>query len=191
MSKIGPEDQWMALNRSINAYKGICYLIGLLLLVLLIALFYIAAMPPVVIETNGRETIRHSSKRLDRPITEEEIASFVKKFIKINYQWEKLDKKIILKDIEPLVTSEFLAKMKKRRPKYSDKHFKTVSQYVGKIDVKVLKKEIVGKFDKIIRLNGTPLLAITHIALLIVQDIPSRWNPYGLYINGLIEYQEK
>jgi hypothetical protein len=189
-SKINARGQWLALNRIAYSYKVICFsLIGCLVLTLSI-LTYIATLPPVVIVDKGEGIERYTSTRKSAEIGKDEIKKFVKTFIKANYEWKKLNKKIMMNNIHPFVTDDFLNLIKKKTKKKS-KPVPEYQQYVGNIKVSVTDKEVVSQFDRIIRLKGIPFISVTQISLQIIKDTPNKWNPLGLYVNGLIEHEVK
>ena len=189
-SKINARGQWLALNRIAYSYKVICFsLIGCLVLTLSI-LTYIATLPPVVIVDKGESIERYTSKRKSAEIGKDEIKKFVKTFIKANYEWKKLNKKIMMNNIHPFVTDDFL-NLIKRKTKKKSKPVPEYRQYVGNIKVSVTDKEVVSQFDRIIRLKGVPFISVTQISLQIIKDTPNKWNPLGLYVNGLIEHEVK
>ncbi len=193
MSKISAKGQWLALNRLANTYRVTCFILGGCLVMALLILAYVAYLPPVVIEKGRNEVIRHHSTRENNPIGKNEIKRFVKTFIKANYEWKKFERKTMLFNIRPFVTDDFYSlvsknsKKKVAKPDGEDK----VSQYVGKINVSVTDKEVVAQFDRVIRLKGLPLISVTQISLQILKDSPNKWNPLGLYVNGLIEHEVK
>lgn len=69
--------------------------------------------------------------------------------------------------------------------------FSAAKTNVGEINVSVTDKEVVAQFDRVIRLKGLPLISVTQISLQILKDSPNKWNPLGLYVNGLIEHEVK
>ena len=189
-NKINARGQWLALNRIAFSYKVICFsLVGCLFLTLSI-LAYVATLPPVVIEKNGENIERYTSTRKNTDIGKNEIKKFVKTFIKANYEWEKLDKKIMMNNIQPFVTTDFIDLIKRNTEKKS-KPVPDYRQYVGNIKVSVTDKEVVSQFDRIIRLKGVPFISVTQVSLQIIKDTPNKWNPLGLYVNGLIEHEVK
>jgi hypothetical protein len=190
VSKINARGQWLALNRIAYSYKVICFsLIGCLVLTLSI-LTYIATLPPVVIVDKGESIERYTSTRKSAEIGKDEIKNFVKTFIKANYEWKKLNKKIMMNNVHPFVTDDFL-NLIKRKTKKKSKPVPEYQQYVGNIKVSVTDKEVVSQFDRIIRLKGIPFISVTQISLQIIKDTPNKWNPLGLYVNGLIEHEVK
>ena len=194
MSKLTAKGQWLALNRVANTYRVICFTLCGCLLVTLSILAYVATLPPVVIEkSETNEITRHSSKRNDTPIGKDEIRDFVKTFIKANYEWKKFDRKTMLLNVRPFVTDDFYKLISKNSKKKAGKANgeESFSQYVGDINVSVTDKEVVAQFDRVIRLKGLPLISVTQISLQILKDSTNKWNPLGLYINGLIEHEVK
>ncbi|WP_127718218.1 hypothetical protein [Halobacteriovorax sp. HLS] len=190
MSNLNARGQWLALNRITHSYRVICFSLAGCLLLTLSILAYVATLPPVVIEKSGENTERYSSTRKSTDIGKNEIEKFVIAFIKANYEWEKLDKDIMMNNIHPFVTADFLNLIKSKTKKDS-KPTPEYRQYVGNIKVSITDKEVVSQFDRIIRLKGVPFISVTQISLQIIKDSPNKWNPLGLYVNGLIEHEVK
>jgi hypothetical protein len=193
MSKLSAKGQWLALNRLANTYRVTCLILGGCLVITLSILAYVTSLPPVVVEKGNNEVIRYHSTRKNNPIGKNEIKRFVKTFIKANYEWKKFERKTMLFNIRPFVTDDFYSLVSKNskkkvvRPDGEDKF----SQYVGEVNVSVTDKEVVAQFDRVIRLKGLPLISVTQISLQILKDSPNKWNPLGLYVNGLIEHEVK
>lgn len=190
MTNLNARGQWLALNRIAYSYKVICFSLAGCLILTLSILAYVATLPPVVIEKSGENIERYSSTRKSTDIGKNEIEKFVIAFIKANYEWEKLDKNIMMNNIHPFVTADFLNLIKSKTKKDS-KPAPEYRQYVGNIKVSVTDKEVVSQFDRIIRLKGIPFISVTQISLQIIKDSPNKWNPLGLYVNGLIEHEVK
>ena len=64
-NKIGPLDQWVALNRILKAYKIAGILLGLLCMALVALVFYLATSPPVVVvlEKNFQQSFYWGKKK--------------------------------------------------------------------------------------------------------------------------------
>ena len=192
MNKVHPKNQWLALNQSMNTLKIVSLILGVLLAASLFSLRHVATLPPVVIEKSGGSMARHSSYRSKNDdITTEEIKRFVRTFIGNHYGRSSTDddeSKGFL-SVKPLVTEDFysliLRESKKRNPGLRD-----ISQYVGNLKVSVTEKDVVATFDKIIRIKGIPMVSPSQVSLKILKDSPNRFNPWGLYVNGLVVYEE-
>lgn len=189
MSNLSPRTQWLALNRMANIYKTISFVLGGCLLFSLCILAYTTTLAPIVITKENGNIQRVQSKRENVIIQDEEIKNFVKDFIKQHYEWKKMNDPSRLQKIKPFVTDDFYRLLTKNLAKL--KKMDDVSQYVGDIKVSVSKEAILAQFDKIVRLKGLPLVSVTQISLQIIKDSPNKWNPLGLYVNGLIEHEEK
>lgn len=190
MNNLSPRTQWLALNRIANTYKVICFSLAGALVFSLCILAYVSALPPIVVSKDVNGIERYSSNRENIDLQNEEIKNFVKIFITRNYTWEKMNDPAHLINIRPFVTEDFL-KLLSSNKNSNAKNLDGVSQYVGNIKVSVSDKEIIAQFDKIVRLKGLPLVSVTQISLQIIKDTPNKWNPVGLYVNGLIEHGDK
>ncbi len=127
------------------------------------------------------------------PISEEAVEEFVKKFLHIRYEWDKLNPQAKRQSLSPIVTSALQQKLFKLLTHLKNKEFqgKETSQAIVNVEVSVTKEKVVASFDKLLRLEGVPIPVPTTLSLHIIQGTPNIWNPIGLLVNGVIEHQEK
>jgi len=193
----------MKVNPSLNAWTDINSLlrnhklinIGLIVICVL-QIFVIGLMyfddPIVVIKENEYQSY-HVGKRSTQPISEEAVKRFVTEFLKLRYQWKKLDPQAMRKSLEPVVTDGLSAKLIQLLTHLKDQEFqgKETSQSIVNIDVKVTEEKVVASFDKLLRIEGIPIPVPTTVSLSIIQGSPNDWNPIGLFVNGIMEHQSK
>ena len=112
-NNVWPLDQWVALNRILKAYKIAGILLGLLCMVLVALVFYLATSPPVVVvlEKNSQQELLLRRKKKDSPITEPALRDFLKEFVRLRYTWKERDPELILKNIAPFITEGLLRKI--------------------------------------------------------------------------------
>ena len=111
-NKIGPLDQWVALNRILKAYKIAGILLGLLCMALVALVFYLATSPPVVVvlKENSQQGFYYGERKRT-PITEPALRDFLKEFVQLRYTWKERDPELILKNIAPFITEGLLRKI--------------------------------------------------------------------------------
>jgi hypothetical protein len=146
---------------------------------------------PFVVVMNQKERIWVESEKKDVPIEREEIVEIIKRFIEKRYQWKKLNLEDVLHHIQPITTSGLLDKIKEDLVTFikNDLSKKNFQQAVANIDVKVSDSSITASFDRVIRVDGLPLVAPLQLSLELIRGSRTRFNPVGLYINGIIEHQ--
>lgn len=184
---------WTDINALLRTHK----LINLgLMAVCVLQVFVIgwlyAADPIVVIKDKDRQQYL-AGQRTNLPISEEAVEEFVKKFLHLRYQWDRLDPQAKRQSLAPLVTEGLQQKLFKLLTHLKDKEFqgKETSQAIVNIKVSVTKEKVVASFDKLLRLAGVPIPIPTTLLLHITKGTANSWNPIGLLVNGVIEHQEQ
>ena len=184
---------WTDINALLRTHKLIN--LGLVavcvLQVFVIGWMYVA--DPIVVIKDGEQQQYLVGQRESLPISEEAVEEFVRKFLKIRYEWDNLDPQAKQKSLSPITTSGLQQKLFKLLTYLKNNEFqgKETSQAIVNIKVSVTKEKVVANFDKLLRLEGVPIPVPTTVSLHIIKGIPNIWNPIGLLINGVIEHQVK
>ena len=193
MKKSNSLRAWTDINALLRTHKLIN--LGLVavcvLQVFVIGWMYVA--DPIVVVKEGKQQRYHAGQRANLPISEEAVEEFVRKFLHIRYEWDKLDPKAKQKSLSPIVTDGLQQKLFKLMTHLKNKEFhdKETSQAIVNIKISVTKEKVVASFDKLLRLEGVPIPVPTTLSLHIIRGTPNVWNPIGLLVNGVIEHQEK
>ena len=188
-------NQWTAMNKAFNTARWINIFLCLLLGVLLTTQFLILNRPPVVVvEKNGQRKF-YQGHRLKIVVGKEEIANFIKEFVKAYYSFnsfEEYTSSYRIGEIAPLATEAFKEGIKNRPQKKGLKELKgkSVTQRVLDIQVHFQKNGIIASFDKFLRIEGTPFVITTQVAFKLRQGRASSWNPLGIYVDGIIEHEK-
>jgi hypothetical protein len=187
----GVHSQWISLNRVLMFYRYMSAVFILLALGAWVMMAWSLLRDPFVVVLNHKERIWVESEKKDVPIEREEIVEIIKRFIEKRYQWKKLNLDDILHHIQPITTSGLLEKMKDDLVLFikNDLSKKNFQQAVANIEVQVSEKSVTATFDRIIRVDGLPLVAPLQLSLELIRGSRTRFNPIGLYINGIIEHQ--
>ena len=174
-----PMDQWRSLNVVLKMYKVIGLLLGILAVLLSAVILYLVNRPPVVVvwKDNEKHFLYPETRKAD--IDKKDIHRFVFEYIHLRYSGQP--SKETLGNIEPLVTDPFL----KREHSQLRKNGEPL-QSVSNLKVSVTKKSTIATFDRILRVKGIPFVVPTKATFRIVKDSPTRWNPIGLYVDGVI-----
>jgi hypothetical protein len=187
----GIHSQWISLNRVLMFYRYMSALFIFLALGAWSMMAWSLLRDPFVVVMNQKERIWVESEKKDVPIEREEIVEIIKRFIEKRYQWKKLNLEDVLHHIQPITTSGLLDKVKDDLVLFikNDLSKKNFQQAVANIEVKVSKSSITASFDRVIRVDGLPLVAPLQLSLELIRGSRTRFNPVGLYINGIIEHQ--
>ena len=193
-NNVWPLDQWVALNRILKAYKIAGILLGLLLGLLCMALvalvFYLATSPPVVVvlKENSQQGFYYGERKRV-PITEPALRDFLKEFVQLRYTWKERDPELILKNIAPFITEGLLRKISHSLKATEGKGTPpgSIEQVAVNIQPTVTEEKAQAIFDRIIRVKGVPVLAPMELEFDLIKGKATRWNPQGLYINGITQ----
>ena len=184
---------WTDINGLLRTHKLIN---GGLLLVCLFQVFVIGLMycaDPIVVVSEKEEHRFYVGKREDFTFSEKVVENFVMDFLKIRYQWKKLDPNILQKNLAPLTTEGLNKKIGIFLKTLQQKEFqgKRTSQAIVNMEVSVTKEKVVASFDKLLKIEGIPVPIPTTVSLHIIRGTSNVWNPTGLLVNGIREHQTK
>lgn len=178
------------MNKILHLHRTLNYLAGIAVAILVIALMVMAFQNPIVVVMDaGRKQYFQGTRQRDA-ISEKDVESFVRDFLEQMLDWEKFTPEAILQQVAPLATSGLQERIKSELTQHAEKEFKgkSISEAITNLRVSVTEKNVVAGFDKVLRIDGVPLVMPTELALSIVRGSPTRWNPMGLYVNGLVEH---
>lgn len=179
--------QWTALNHVLFIYKVIGLGLVGLSLVLTVLCFYLSDRTPLVVKDNGDGYTYLMGHRQDVPLQKENIEKFIRQYVGLRYRWDSPDIEKIAANVAPLVTRGFRKKSLLELKALTGDDFKDkkLKQSISDIEVTVTDKSTVAEFDRILRVNGIPLVIPTQISFALVKGTRSYWNRLGLLINGV------
>ena len=180
--------QWLALNRTLSVSKWINLLLSLLLLILLIYFILQSNRPPlVVVQSKGEETF-YRAKYQKIALNKERIETFLKNFIESYYNFNRYDPDLIMKKVAPFSTLKFQSQKKIKGLKKLKG--KSVYQRVLNVKIHFQKKQVVATFIKVFIVEKVPFVMETHGAFKLKRGAKTSWNPMGIYIDGVMEYEK-
>ena len=187
----GVHSQWITLNRVLMFYRYMSAVFLFLALGAWVMMAWSLLRDPFVVVMSQNERIWVESQKKNVPIEREEIVEIIKRFIEKRYQWKKMNLDEVLHHIQPITTTGLLEKIKGDLLQFikTDLSKKNFQQAVANIEVNVSEQSITASFDRVIRLDGLPLVAPLQLSLELIRGSRTRFNPVGLYINGIIEHQ--
>ncbi len=183
-------NNWWQINTKYKRCQYLAFLSVLANLILASATFLLLdPVPIVIIEKEGEKEYKVGN-RGNFELTEGDIKTFVTQFIKSRYTWTEFNPQKTLQKLSCITSRGFHKKLASvlGKTKHDGKD-KRVEQYAALIRPKLQDTHAIVSFDKVLRINGTPLATPTKLALAIVQGKRTHCNMKGLYINGLTEYQ--
>lgn len=191
--KLSPVDQWMGLSHQLDLHRKGNLMLGGLCGLLIIVVAMLAFQNPIVAVINEDQRVLLKAARKALPVGEKEIKRVVEEFVKNRYQWDKLDPQIISKSVEPLVTGGLKKKLHSLLIDLKENGLqgKKASQKITEVEVTITEKSVLAHFDKVLRVEGIPLIVPTGLSLMVVKGARTLWNPEGVYINGVLENANK
>lgn len=173
----------------LHLHRVLNFVAGGVVAVLIGVIVVMSFQSPLVILMSGHDKRYHQTERKKDSITEKDVENFVRDFLDQLFTWDQLTPEVILRQVSPLVTSGLLERIRQELIQKTEKDFKgkTLSQDIVGVKVNVTPKEVIASFDKVLRINGVSLVIPTQMAFNIVGGGSTRWNPMGLYVNGLVE----
>lgn len=170
---------------------------------MIVALVGVAGMLclTLIVTSNPKPLVVGKNESLFEPLTatrgpvvmsDQAVGELVTQFITLRYGWEKFDPQLIVKRLEPLITDGLRAKLLQEfgTKAYENKEGGSIEQTVSRIQPNVSEKAVLATFDRVLRVNGVPLVVPTQISLQLSEGPTTPLNPIGLYVNGVIEHEE-
>ena len=187
-----PSNQWTGLARTVNILKTVILALSIVIVALTAALGLEMTKPPVVVTIDGEQRSFYIGRPAVLEVGEAEIKKKIRQFVKLRFEWRKLDPAKIIKDLAPLTTPGLNKKLFATLMELRDQKLqgKETNQTVTNLNVLITKERVVATFDKVLRVEGIPLVVPTQISFNIVQGKQTVWNAEGIYIHGLIEHQD-
>ncbi len=184
---------WMDLNSVLRFHKLInagALLVCLTQTVVILSLIF---SDPIVVKEGDGELSYMIGSKAPVPINEQVVEDFVYKFLKVRYEWQELEPGSMAKSLQPVVTDGLSKKLYGLFTHLKDKEFegKQVSQSIVNVKIEVTKEQVAARFDKLLKIEGIPIPVPTTVSLNIIRGASNRWNPVGLYVNGIKEHQVK
>ena len=185
-------NQWANMNHALLIYKMITMAVMGFCLLLAALCFYLNDKTPLVIKEGCDDFIYFMGSRKEIALNEKNLQRFVSNYVNLRYKWKELNPVVIANSISPMVTDGFKRKTKKELEGMRNKGFKDkkLVQSISNIEVRVTKTRTVAIFDRILRVNGIPLLVPTQISFSLVRGEKSFWNQMGLFVDGITIHED-
>lgn len=193
MTKANSLRAWTDINALLRTHKLINLGLVMVCVLQVFVIGWLYMADPIVVIKEGKRQQYHVGQRANLPISEAAVEEFVRKFLRIRYEWDKLDPQAKRQSLTPIVTTGLQKKLFQLLTHLKNKEFqgKETSQAIVNVKVSVTQEKVVASFDKLLRLAGVPIPVPTTLSLHIIKGTPNVWNPIGLVVNGIIEHQEK
>lgn len=186
-------EKWSYLHRTERFHKRIISCLLGVIGILVLAVLFTRNTKPLVVEKDHLVYRALFVDKSEIKPTKEALAELITAFIKARYEWESFEPQIIIKKLEPFTTEALRSKLLDEIGKkgFQNKPGESVEQSIARIKPNISDKAILASFDRILRINGIPVVVPTEISLLLAEGPKTFFNPIGLYINGLIEHENQ
>ena len=144
----------------LHLHRAINYVAGGVVGILIVALVVMAFRAPLVVVMRDQEKHYYQSERKSDSITEKDVENFVRDFIGQMFNWNSLLPDAILKQVAPFVTTGLSEKIRQELIRRVEKDFKgkALAEGITNIQVQVTEKDVLATFDKVLRIDGMPLV---------------------------------
>ena len=188
------ENQWKEINRNLQFYKILALLAACSVLASVVISALGAFSNPTVVLKNDTEHCFLNAKRESVEVTDNDIIDFVQRWVVNRYEWSNLNEDELIRNLAPYTSEGLLGKIRDQFKNGAEKEFKekTIRQDISKnILVSISDNKVTAVFDRILRLNGIPLVDPAQLGFSLVKGTKTRLNPHGIYVNGITEYSAR
>lgn len=186
-------EKWSGVQTILQFQKRL--IVALVGLAGFLALLMIVSGDPKPIVVEKRNSIFESLEVRREPIaaSEQAVGELVNQFVRLRYEWPTFNPEMIVKQLEPITTDGLRVKLVQEfgSKAHENKEGNSVEQSVSRIRPSVSEKAVLATFDRILRVNNVPLVIPTQISILLSEGPKTSLNPLGLYVNGVIEHEER
>jgi hypothetical protein len=189
MSKNTIPNIWTAQEKVTHLYKMLSLGLGGFALLMTIISMVQAFRNPIVVVRSGDMQEFYPSERKRASLEKADVEAFTKQFLANLYVWKEFNANGTARDITPFAESGLIAKVTDGLNQKYNKELKgkRLSQAITFVAVDVQDSQVVAHFDRILKIEGIPLIIPTEVRLSMVQGDPTRLNPMGVYVSGITE----
>jgi hypothetical protein len=189
VSKNSIPNIWIAQEKVLHVYKLLALGLGAGFLVLLVVAVAQSFRSPIVVVRSGAGQEFYPSDRKPAPLEKADVEIFTKHFLSSLYAWKEFSGEKVAREIAPFSEDGLIAKVidaqsQKYVKELKDKH---LAQAITFVQIDVQDAKVICRFDRVLKIEGIPLVIPTEVTLFLVQREPTRLNPMGIYVTGILE----
>ena len=180
---------WKAQENMIRFYKLLSIGLGGVALLLVVFVMLAFFRDPIVVVKNGAAQEFYPSKRAKAEIQKADVEAFTKRFLNALYAWPEFSGEKLAREIAPLAEEALVRKiMDAQAQKYGNQFKgKKLSQAITFVSVDVQDDRVLCRFDRVLKIEGIPLVIPTEVSLAMLQGNQTDMNPMGIYVSGITE----
>lgn len=182
---------WSAQQNLLHFYRVLTAGIGLLAIMMLIFIGVMYFRDPIVVVKTANRQEFYPSSRGQAPLSKSDVEEFTKQFLAGLYVWSEFNETVLAKEIssyaeDGLISKVVVAQSSKYGKLLKDKK---IEQSIAFLKIKVFEDRVQANFLRVLLIEGIPLTVPTEITISMIQGSPTRQNPMGIYVAGIIEHE--
>lgn len=182
---------WMAQENLLHLYKLVALGLGVIVVLLMIFTAVISFRDPIVVIKTPTKNDFFSSSRKPVEMSKLDVEDYTKQFLAALYVWSEFNEVSLAKEIAPFTEEGLINKVVGAQTARYGKSLKgkRLEQALAFVKVEVLEDRVTASFLRIIQIEGIPLNVPTEITISMIQGSPTRMNPMGIYVSGIVEHE--
>lgn len=180
---------WTAQENLIHFYRVLTAGLGILVTFLLVLAVVIGFRDPIVVVKSATEQEFFPSSRASVSIEKSDVEAIIRRFLMALYVWHEFNSQALAKEITPYAEEALVEKIIEAQSLKYGKDFKgkKLAQEITFVKVDVLEDRVVCVFDRILKIEGIPLVIPTEVTLSVLRGSSTRANPMGVFVSGILE----
>lgn len=180
---------WTAQENLIHFYRMVAVGLAALAAVLLVLSIVISFRDPIVVIRSSDNQEFHPSSRAPVSIERKDVENITRRFLSVLYVWSEFNAQTLAKDLVPYVEDALVAKVVEAQAQKFGKDFKgkKLAQEITFVSVDVQEDRVVCTFDRILKIEGIPLVIPTEVTLSMLRGSSTKENPMGVFVSGIME----
>jgi hypothetical protein len=180
---------WTAQENLIHFYRLTTAALGILSIFLFGAILIVAMRNPVVVLKSQGAQEFYPTVRQKVSIEKVDVEAFTKAFLSKLYVWQDFNADRLKTELEPFAEPGLVQKIADGQTQKYGKELKgkRLSQAITFVSVQVLDDRVVARFDRVLKIEGIPLVIPTEATLSMIEGDGSRLNPIGITVTGIVE----
>lgn len=180
---------WTAQQNLLHFYKVLTVGLGLLAVLMSVFIGIIYFRDPIVVVKASARQEFYPSVRGQAKVEKVDVEDFTKQFLAALYVWSDFNENTLAKEITAFAEDGLISKVIDAQTAKYGKLLKgkRIEQSIAFVKVKVLDDHVQANFLRVLLIEGIPLTVPTEITISMIQGTPTRQNPMGIYVSGIIE----
>lgn len=182
---------WTAQENLIHFHRMLSAGLGGLIAILLILTVIIGFRDPIVVVKSAAEQEFYPSSRSPVSIEKQDVENITRRFLDALYVWTEFNGQTLSKEIVPYMEEALVGKIVETQTQKYGKDFKgkKLAQEIAFVKIEVLEDRVVCSFDRILKIEGVPLVIPTQVTLSMLRGSSTRANPMGVFVSGILEHE--